>query len=75
MVQRRAFLAELKAEGCAWETASRVEVKMLATAVEECLEHHIRVNIWNEFKVKIRTAAEKQKDATILELFNFKFAK
>lgn len=53
---RRACLAELKAECRAWETASRVEVKMLATAVEECLEHYIRVNIWNEFK-KLRIAA------------------
>lgn len=50
-VRRRAFLAELKAEGRARESASRVEVKMLAAAVEERLEHHIRVNVWNELKI------------------------
>lgn len=51
VVRSRMFLAELKTEGRAGESASRVEVKMLATAVEECLEHHIRVNVWNNIKI------------------------
>lgn len=52
------FLAELKAKGRAGEPASGVKIKMLAAAIEECLEHHIRVNVWNNTKiVKFRIAA------------------